>query len=151
MEILRGDERKILYIPAIEQRDPMDQLFDAADPEKSLISRLGILATDLTADIRNQIGSLRISSGVIVLGRAADLITPDTGLQTGDVIHALNNNPITSMDELRAAVHRLEDRRSRRPASRAQRRPQLFGFRNGIEPNADAASNCLSFRAEAQR
>ncbi len=49
LEILRGDERKILYVPAIEERDPMDQLFDAADPEKSLISRLGILATDLTS------------------------------------------------------------------------------------------------------
>ncbi|MFZ3190635.1 MAG: PDZ domain-containing protein, partial [Candidatus Sulfotelmatobacter sp.] len=82
--------------------------FDAADPEKSLISRLGILVTDLTPDVRNQIGSLRISSGVIVLGRAADLITPDTGLQTGDVIHSVNNNPITSMEELRAAVHNLK-------------------------------------------
>ncbi len=108
LDVLRGDQRKTLYIPAIEQRDPMDQLFDAADPEKSLISRLGILATDITPDLRNQIGTLRISSGVIVLGRAADLITPDTGLQTGDVIHALNNTPITSMEELRAAVRRLK-------------------------------------------
>src|ERR1700677_2950332 len=83
LEILRGVEKKTLYVPAIEQRDPMDQLFDAADPEKSLVPRLGILATDLTNDLRNQIGSLRIPSGVIVLGRAADLITPETGLQTG--------------------------------------------------------------------
>ena len=108
LEILRGDERKILYVPAIEERDPMDQLFDAADPEKSLISRLGILGTDLTPDLRRQLGSLRISSGVIVLGRAADLITPETGLQTGDIIHSLNTTSITSMDELRAAVQRLK-------------------------------------------
>ena len=108
LEILRGDERKILYVPAIEERDPMDQLFDAADPEKSLISRLGILATGLTPDLRHQLGSLRISSGVIVLGRAADLITPETGLQTGDIIHSLNTTPITSMDELRSAVKSLK-------------------------------------------
>ncbi|MGB0011767.1 MAG: trypsin-like peptidase domain-containing protein [Candidatus Sulfotelmatobacter sp.] len=108
LEILRGDERKTLYVPAIVERDPMDQLFDAADPEKSLISRLGILATDLTPDLRKQLGSLRISSGVIVLGRAADLITPDTGLQTGDIIHSLNTTPITSMEELRSAVHSLK-------------------------------------------
>ncbi|MGB8831927.1 MAG: trypsin-like peptidase domain-containing protein [Candidatus Sulfotelmatobacter sp.] len=108
MEILRGTERKTLFVPAIEMRDPMDQLFDAADPEKSLIPRLGILATDLTADLRNEIGSLRIPSGVIVLGRAADLITPETGLQTGDVIHSLNTAPIRSMDELRAAVQSLK-------------------------------------------
>jgi serine protease Do len=108
LEVLRGDERKTLYIPAIEQRDPMDQLFDAADPDKSLVPRLGILAIDLTSDLRNQIGPLRIPSGVVVLGRAADLITPETGLQTGDVIHSLNTLPITSMDALRAAVRELK-------------------------------------------
>jgi serine protease Do len=108
LEILRGDQKRILYVPAIEHRDQMDQLFDAADPDKSLVPRLGILATDLTADLRNLIGALRIPSGVIVLGRAADLITPDTGLQTGDVVHALNTTSITSMDELRAAVVTLK-------------------------------------------
>jgi serine protease Do len=108
LEILRGDEKKTIYVPAIEQRDPMDQLFDAADPEKSLVPRLGILAADITGDLRSQIGSLRIASGVVVLGREADLITPETGLQTGDVIHALNTNSITSMDSLRAAVQGLK-------------------------------------------
>ena len=108
LEILRGDQRKILYVPAIEERDPMDQLFDAADPEKSLVPRLGILAIDVTPDLRSQIGTLRIDSGVVVLGRAADLITPDTGLQTGDVIHALNTTPISSLDGLRSAVQKLK-------------------------------------------
>jgi serine protease Do len=104
LEILRGDARQTIYVPAIEQRDPMDQLFDAADPEKSLVPRFGILGIDLTGDLKSQLGPLRIPSGVVVLGRAADLITPDTGLQTGDVIHSLNTTPITSMDTLREAV-----------------------------------------------
>jgi serine protease Do len=108
LEILRGDERKTLYVPAIEQRDVMDQLFDAADPEKSLVPRLGILATNITADLQSEVGTLRIPGGVVVLGRAADLITPDTGLQTGDVIHALNHTSIKSMDDLRAAVNNLK-------------------------------------------
>jgi serine protease Do len=108
LEILRGDQKKTLYVPAVEQHDAMDQLFDAADPEKSLVPRLGILAVDLTGELKNQISSLRIPSGVVVLGRAADLITPDTGLQTGDVIHALNTTPITSMDALRSAVLALK-------------------------------------------
>src|ERR1022692_5005871 len=34
LEILRGEEKKTLYVPAIEHRDQMDQLFDSADPEK---------------------------------------------------------------------------------------------------------------------
>src|SRR5580692_1869427 len=108
LEILRGDQKKTLYVPAIEHRDEMDQLFDAADPEKNLISRLGILATDLTDDLRSKIGTLRIPSGVVVLGRAADLILPDTGLQTGDIIHSLDTTPITSMDALRATLLTLK-------------------------------------------
>ena len=45
---------------------------------------------------------------MVVLGRAADLITPETGLQTGDVIHSLNTTPITSMEGLRGAVLALK-------------------------------------------
>jgi serine protease Do len=108
LEVLRGDQKKTLYIPAIEHRDQMDQLFDAANAERDIVPRLGILAIDLTPDLRSQIGSLRIPSGVIVLGRAADLILPDTGLQTGDVIHAVNTTSITSMDALRSAVSTLK-------------------------------------------
>ena len=108
LDILRGDQKKILYIPAIEHRDQMDQLFDAANTEKDIVPRLGILALDLTPDLRSRIGSLRIYSGVIVLGRAADLILPDTGLQTGDVIHALNTTAIPDMATLRTAVLALK-------------------------------------------
>ena len=108
LEVLRGEQKKTLYVPAIEHRDQMDQLFDTADPDTSLVPRLGILAIDFTGDLHKQLASLRIPSGVIVLGRAADLITPDTGLQTGDIIHALNTTSITSMDVLRAAVLALK-------------------------------------------
>jgi serine protease Do len=108
LEILRGNEKKTLYVPAIEQRDHMDELLDAVNPENSLIPRLGVLAIDLTADLRSRLGSLRIPSGVVVVGRAADLIMPDTGLQAADIIHQLNTTSIDSMDTLRAAVGALK-------------------------------------------
>jgi serine protease Do len=108
LEILRGNQKKTLYVPAIEHRDQMDQLFDAADADKNLVPRIGILAIDLTPGLRDKIGALRIPSGVIVLGRAAELITPDTGLQTGDVIHSLNTTPIPDMATLRAALLTLK-------------------------------------------
>ena len=62
----------------------MDELLDAVNPENSLIPRLGVLAVDITAELRTRLSSLRIPSGVIVVGRAADLIMPDTGLQAAD-------------------------------------------------------------------
>lgn len=107
-EILRGNERKTLYVPAIEKRDQMDEMLDAVNPENSLIPRLGVIAIDIPADVRSRLGSLRISSGVIVVGRAADLIMPDTGLEAGDIIHELNKTPIDSVETLRAAVGALK-------------------------------------------
>lgn len=109
MEILRGKERKTLYIPAIEHRDQMDQLLDSVNPENSLVPRLGVLAIDISGDLKSKLSSeLRIPSGVIIVGRAADLITPDTGLQAGDVIHQLNTTPIDSMSTLRSAIDGLK-------------------------------------------
>jgi len=108
LEILRGSEKKTLYVPAIEHHDQMDQLLDAVNRENSLISRLGVLAIDLTSVLRSRLGLLRIPSGVIVVGRAADLIMPDTGLEAGDIIHQLNNGPIDSTGTLRAAINELK-------------------------------------------
>jgi len=109
MEILRGNERKTLYIPAIEHHDQMDQLLDAINPANSLISRLGVLAIDLTGDLGTKLKSeLRTPSGVIVVGRAADLIIPETGLQAGDVIHQLNTKPIESVATLRTTMNQLK-------------------------------------------
>jgi serine protease Do len=108
LEVLRGTERKTLFVPAVEHRDQVDQLLDAALPERSLVARLGILAVDLTDDLRSAIGTLRISTGVLVVGRAADLLLPDNGLQAGDVVHQLNTIPIDSVQSLRNALNTLK-------------------------------------------
>jgi serine protease Do len=109
LEVLRGKEKKTIYIPAIEHHDQMDQLLDAVNPENSLIPRLGVLAIDINGDLGAKLRSeLRIPSGVVVVGRAADLITPDTGLQAGDVIHQLNTTPIDSMATLRNTLNGLK-------------------------------------------
>jgi serine protease Do len=108
LEILRGTEKKTIYIPAVEKRDQMDQVMDAANPEKSLVPRLGVLAVDFTGDLQPLVKGLRIPSGVLVVGRAGDLILPETGLRSGDVIHSLNRTSIDSVDGLRTAVRELK-------------------------------------------
>jgi serine protease Do len=107
LDILRGKERKTLYVPAIEHRDRMDEMLDAINADNSLVPRLGILAIDLNDTLRSRL-NLRVPSGVIVIGRAVDLLMPDTGLQAGDVIHQLNQTPIDSLDTLRAQMSKLK-------------------------------------------
>jgi serine protease Do len=114
LEVLRGTntdkdkEKKILYVPAVEKHDQMDLLMDATDPDKSLVPQLGVLAVDITDQLRSAIGTTRIAGGVVVVGRAANLIVSDSGLQTGDIIHSLNTKPIDSVETLRGAVRDLK-------------------------------------------
>ena len=114
LEILRGTdsnsnkEKKILYVPAVEKHDQMDLLMDATDPDKSLVAPLGVLAVDISDQLRSAIGTTRIAGGVVIVGRAANLIVSDSGLQTGDIIHSLNNRPIDSVDTLRGLVRDLK-------------------------------------------
>jgi len=108
LEILRGKEKKVLYVAAVEKHDQMDLLMDATDPDKSLVPQLGVLAVDITDRLRSAIGDTRIAGGVVVVGRAANLIVSDSGLQTGVIIHALNTKPIDSVETLRSAVRELK-------------------------------------------
>ena len=52
--------RRFSYVAAVEKHDQMDLLMDATDPEKSLVSRLGVLVVDITDAIRSAIGTVRI-------------------------------------------------------------------------------------------
>jgi serine protease Do len=106
--VLRGSEKKTLYVAANEHRDQMDKLMDAVDPDQSLVPGLGILAVNLDDQLRSVVGDLRIPSGVIVIARAADLIGPETGLKSGDLIHSVNKTPVDSLNSLRAVLKDLK-------------------------------------------
>jgi serine protease Do len=108
LAVLRGGDKKVLYVPVNEHRDQMDKLIDAVDPDQSLVPRLGILAVDLNEQIRSIAGNLRNPSGVVVIARAANLIGPETGLKTGDVIHSVDKTPVDSVESLRATLRGLK-------------------------------------------
>lgn len=110
--VKRGNQQKTLLVPVIERRDPMDKMVDEVDPEKSLIEPLGILAVDLSDQIRSVVGELRIPTGVVVIARAAQLLGPETGLRTGDIIHSVNTVSIDSVDALRTSLKDLKSNSS---------------------------------------
>ena len=49
-----------------------------------------------------------MDTGVLVLGHARGFDSVDTGLRAGDVIHTLNQTPIESVAQLKAAVADLK-------------------------------------------
>jgi serine protease Do len=106
-EILRGTQRLSLKIPVMQERNQADESLDLSDPSKSLVPRLGIFGVEITDQLAEHLPSLRIPSGVIVAAMAANLLEVETDLQPGDVIHALNNQKIETLNGLRAALQAM--------------------------------------------
>jgi serine protease Do len=104
LEILRGTDRLKIGVGLAERPHKEDSLVDLADPVKNLVRPLDILGVELTLELAHSLPDLRIPTGVIVAARTLGTRTGEIPLQTGDVIHGLNGNPITSLDGLRAAL-----------------------------------------------
>ena len=112
LDVLRGTERKTLFIPVLQTKDSMDDLASLVNSPDSLVGRLGILAINVNDQVRALVGPLRNSTGVIVVARVANFIGVNTGLQTGDIIHSVNLESIDSLSSLRAALSKIKRRDS---------------------------------------
>jgi len=106
LAVLRGSQRLSFEVPVVEVPHEFDRLADLANPEKSLVAKLGILGMDIDPKIAEMLPGLRVSSGVIVVARAANT-NFDSGLTGGDVIHTINGVPVESIAALRSMLDHL--------------------------------------------
>jgi serine protease Do len=106
--ILRGDRRLTLTVNAPEAKQPTDLLADLANPDKGLVPRLGMLGVDVTDKLRGILPPLRIPAGVVVAARTLEGASSSIGLQPGDVIHAVNQTSIDSLESLRQAIQTVK-------------------------------------------
>jgi serine protease Do len=106
--VMRGKERLAFDIPVSERKHDVDRLVDMADPGKNMVQRIGILGVEIDSKIAAMLPDLRVPSGVIVAARAAGPAGAVNSLLTGDVIHALNGSPITSLLGLRSGLENLK-------------------------------------------
>ena len=108
LEVQRGERRLTMRVPVFERQTASTRLSDLLTPQNS-IRALGVIALDLTAQIKELLPELRRSRGVVVAAVSGDVPYSQQGqLQAGDVIYALNTQPIESVAALRAAVDRLK-------------------------------------------
>ena len=106
-DVFRGSQRLTVEVQAAERRDEVHRMADL-DPEGNLIAKLGIVAVAINKSIADALPGLRIASGVIVAARAAYAAAVESGLQSGDIIHALNGADIITPDGLRQALVKLK-------------------------------------------
>ena len=105
-EVLRSTTHIGFDITLKEHPHEMDQVSALADPEKSLVSQLGILGVEIDKNIASMIADLRDPYGIIVAARAAGA-AGEIPLTAGDVIRSFNGEPMTTLDRLRVALKAL--------------------------------------------
>lgn len=108
IEILRGNRKMTFDVPAVRAREGLNNFDGMADPVQNHIDALGILGMDINNDVRALIPDLRISGGVVVVGRAPGLNSINNGLRAGDVIHSINRTTIASVEQLKSALAELK-------------------------------------------
>jgi serine protease Do len=101
LEVLRGSSKVTLQISLVDQPEKEDSLAGLADPQRNLVRPLSILGIAITFDLARSLPPLRIPMGVVVAARTLGSRTADIPLQIGDVIHAVNGAPVTSLEGLR--------------------------------------------------
>jgi serine protease Do len=100
LAVARDGGRVNLVVETMQPDRSLQAMADAANPEKHLVRRLGIIALDVDDAVRQKL-HLRDGSGVIVLARVLEGSGASSGLQPGDAIHTVNRARISSVDELR--------------------------------------------------
>ena len=100
VSVLRGNAKLTVEVPVLAQKHDLDRLVDLVDPQKNLVRKIGVLAIDVDRSA-SVLPDLRIKSGVVVVANTAYSRVVGAGVRAGDVIHAVNTKPITSLAELR--------------------------------------------------
>lgn len=105
---IRDSDRFGAQVKIIEREDDPFRFLDLVKPEANRVRRLGIVGVEITKDLARVLPETRKPYGVIVAARSGEAdYGGQGGLRLGDVIYAVNNVPISSLDALRGAVDRL--------------------------------------------
>src|SRR5262245_48450691 len=73
-------------------------------------SALGVSVAPLTPQLAERLGAPKDATGVVVQDVNPDGRAADAGIRQGDIIQAVNRQPVKSVDELRTAIRKSTDK-----------------------------------------
>jgi serine protease Do len=107
LQILRDQKKLQIKTAVTEKENDLIRFADMVNPDKDMVSRLGILGLTIDDRIR-QILPLRHDEGVLVAAFAGSPSYFGDQLRQGDVIHSVNGHPISTVEMLRAELDSLK-------------------------------------------
>ncbi len=105
VDVLRGVNPRSFNVSVKVYHENIDDFADIPDLQKTLVRKLNIFVTDLDGSL---LPSTRSDSGVVVVAQTGGPNAMDTGLQTGDIIRAIDRTPLQSILQLQAMVRNLK-------------------------------------------
>jgi len=103
IDVLRGTSQMSFNVPVKVYHEKIDELAEVPSLQKTLIRKLSIFITNLDSTVKPLLPGSRSDSGIVVVALIAGA-NADTGLQTGDIIHAIDGTPLQSTSQFQAAV-----------------------------------------------
>jgi serine protease Do len=107
IEVLRGASRMSFNVPVTVYHDQIEGFADIADLKKTLIRKLNVFVADLDEKVKPLVNSTRGDSGVVVVAQGGGSNAVDTGLETGDIILAMDRMPLKSSSQFLETVRPL--------------------------------------------
>jgi serine protease Do len=107
IDVLRGATPVSFYVSVKVYQESIDDLADIPGLQKSLVRRLNIFVTDLDAEVRPLLGGTRSDSGVVVVAQISGANAISSGLETGDIIRAVDRTVLQTTSQFEALVHNL--------------------------------------------
>jgi serine protease Do len=108
LEVLRGQEKLSIPVTVTARPDSGDRFTAMVSVEKNLISRLGLLCIEIDKQVAEMLPGLRAQYGLVIAGRAPTVQGPELSIAVGDVIHAMNGQPVASLQAFRDMLDQLK-------------------------------------------
>jgi serine protease Do len=108
IDVLRGATPMSFYVSVKVYHENIDDLSDIPGLQKSLVGGLNIFVTDLDGEVKPLLQGTRSESGVLVVAQISASNAIDTGLETGDIIRAVDRTALQTTSQFETLVHNLK-------------------------------------------
>ena len=109
LEVLRGQEKIAVVLPATQHKDGRYDLADLIDP-RNVIDGLGVFVVALDDRFRSPFSTPRSSSGVLVIAKSPGLNVYTSDLRPGDIVYRVNQQGVESIQQVRSLLQRMRPR-----------------------------------------
>ena len=107
IDVLRGLKRSSFNVPVKVYHDNIGDLADIPDLQKTLVRKLNVFVTDMDGKIEPLLHSTRSDTGVAVVAVTSGSNALDTGLETGDIIRAVDRTALQTTSQFETLVRNL--------------------------------------------